>query len=99
MRIGNAVAWDDQENGERTNKRRTQEEDRSMQRHATSSQIFPSFMIPCPYCGGRMIVTSVVEAADNPDCEDITHSCLGCGSELTRAVGMADRPARHAERA
>ena len=55
-----------------------------MQRHAAPSSSLPRFMIPCPHCGGRMIVTSIEATPLKPDCEDITHGCISCGSELTR---------------
>ena len=51
----------------------------------------PSFLLPCPHCGHRMHVISVVAArietgsAAN-DLEDVTHACVQCGTTLSRIV-------------
>jgi hypothetical protein len=49
----------------------------------------PSFLLPCPYCGHRMALTSVAPArypngAESNDLEDVTHSCVQCGTTLVR---------------
>lgn len=51
----------------------------------------PSFLLPCPHCGHRMTVTAVAPArlpsgVETNDLEDITHSCVQCGTKLTRTV-------------
>jgi hypothetical protein len=51
------------------------------------SSALPRFIIPCPHCGGRMIITSIVTKSFDPECEDITHGCTTCGGELSRLFG------------
>ena len=49
----------------------------------------PSLIMPCPYCGHRMVVTSIEPAASTSsesDLEDVTHACKQCGTELVRTV-------------
>jgi len=51
----------------------------------------PSFLLPCPHCGHRMAITAVTPArfagsVGSNDLEDITHSCVQCGTTLTRTV-------------
>jgi endogenous inhibitor of DNA gyrase (YacG/DUF329 family) len=51
----------------------------------------PSFLLPCPHCGHRMAITAVTPArfaggVESNDLEDITHSCVQCGTTLTRTV-------------
>jgi hypothetical protein len=59
-----------------------------MRRHVIPSGSLPRFIIPCPNCGGLMIITSVeAKPLDlDGDLEDITHSCTDCSYEVTRAV-------------
>jgi hypothetical protein len=51
----------------------------------------PSLMLPCPHCGHRMEITGIAPAlyangtASN-DLEDITHTCVQCGTTLTRTI-------------
>jgi len=51
----------------------------------------PSFLLPCSHCGHRMVITGVAPArlasgvASN-DLEDVTHSCVRCGTTLTRTI-------------
>ena len=56
----------------------------------------PSFLLPCPQCGNRMVVRSVTPvpvdlvpaddiAATSP-LDDITYGCVQCGTTLTRTV-------------
>jgi hypothetical protein len=49
----------------------------------------PSLMLPCPYCGHRMEITAIAPArypngAASNDLEDITHTCVQCGTTLIR---------------
>jgi hypothetical protein len=51
----------------------------------------PSFMLPCTQCGHRMMFASVEPArlgngATSNDLEDITHSCVQCGTTLIRTM-------------
>jgi predicted RNA-binding Zn-ribbon protein involved in translation (DUF1610 family) len=51
----------------------------------------PSLLLPCPHCGHRMVITAVEPAllangADDDDLQDVTHSCVQCGTALTRTV-------------
>jgi hypothetical protein len=47
----------------------------------------PSLIMPCPYCGHRMVVTSIEPAVSaEADLEDVTHACKQCGTELVRTV-------------
>jgi predicted RNA-binding Zn-ribbon protein involved in translation (DUF1610 family) len=47
----------------------------------------PSFLLPCPNCGSRMTITAVAPArlangAISNDLEDVTHTCVQCGTVL-----------------
>jgi predicted RNA-binding Zn-ribbon protein involved in translation (DUF1610 family) len=49
----------------------------------------PSFLLPCPHCGHRMAITSIAPArypngVESNDLEDVTHTCVQCGTTLTR---------------
>jgi len=51
----------------------------------------PSFLLPCPHCGHRMIITAVAPArfasgVESNHLEDITHGCVQCGTTLVRTV-------------
>jgi hypothetical protein len=69
-------------------------EDRSMRRHAVPSpelSSLPRFIMPCPHCGGQMLVTSVEPQPRDADVDDITHCCTDCGCAVTRTVGPPRR--------
>jgi predicted RNA-binding Zn-ribbon protein involved in translation (DUF1610 family) len=56
----------------------------------------PSLIMPCPYCGHRMVVTSVEAtsaASAEVELEDVTHACKSCGTELVRTVSPEPRVA------
>jgi DNA-directed RNA polymerase subunit RPC12/RpoP len=51
----------------------------------------PSFLLPCPHCGNRMVVKAVTPvpvdgSEDRSDLDDITYGCVQCGTTLTRTV-------------
>jgi predicted RNA-binding Zn-ribbon protein involved in translation (DUF1610 family) len=51
----------------------------------------PSLMLPCTQCGHRMVLVSVEPArlgngAASNDLEDVTHSCVQCGTTLIRTM-------------
>jgi hypothetical protein len=51
----------------------------------------PSLLLPCPHCGHRMLIATVEPAghADGlaaRDLQDVTHSCVQCGTRLTRTI-------------
>jgi hypothetical protein len=51
----------------------------------------PSFLLPCPHCGNRMVVRAVTPlpfegGAECSDLDDITYGCVQCGTTLTRTV-------------
>jgi len=59
-----------------------------LKRFAMAS-FLPSLIMPCPYCGHRMVVTSIepaVTSTSESDLEDVTHACQQCGTELVRTV-------------
>ena len=61
-----------------------------MRRHLASSPSLPRFIMPCPSCGGQMLVTSIDAKPRDPDVEEITHGCTDCGCEVTRTVERRD---------
>jgi DNA-directed RNA polymerase subunit RPC12/RpoP len=53
----------------------------------------PSFLLPCPHCGNRMVVKAVTPVpvdsgseSESSDLDDITYACVQCGTTLTRTV-------------
>ena len=52
----------------------------------------PSLILPCPLCGHhRMAITSVTPArlangGESNDLEDITHTCVQCGTTVIRTI-------------
>lgn len=51
----------------------------------------PSFLLPCPQCGNRMVVRSVTPvpvdgSAVCGDLDDINYGCVRCGTTMTRTV-------------
>ena len=51
----------------------------------------PSFLLPCQHCKNRMVITAVAPAlyangAASNDLEDITHTCVQCGTTLIRTI-------------
>jgi predicted RNA-binding Zn-ribbon protein involved in translation (DUF1610 family) len=51
----------------------------------------PSFLLPCPQCGNRMVVRAVTPLpfegnAEGSNLDDITYGCVQCGTTLTRTV-------------
>jgi DNA-directed RNA polymerase subunit RPC12/RpoP len=51
----------------------------------------PSFLLPCPHCGNRMVVRAVTPVplegeAKCSNLEDITYGCVQCGTTLTRTL-------------
>ena len=57
-----------------------------MDRQTVPLSFLPSLIMPCPYCGQRMIVKSVLTPAFHCDFEEVTHGCKQCGTELTRTI-------------
>jgi hypothetical protein len=56
----------------------------------------PSLIMPCPYCGHRMVVTSIEPIAPDDsqgELEDVTHACQSCGTELVRTVSQEPKVA------
>ena len=65
-------------------------------RHRAVPSYLPSLIMPCPYCGHRMVVTAIepTESADSrTELEDVTHGCKSCGTELVRTVSQEPRVA------
>jgi hypothetical protein len=63
----------------------------------------PSFLLPCLHCGNRMAITSVAPAlydngAASNDLEDITHTCVQCGTTLISTRPLSDDPHAFAHR-
>jgi DNA-directed RNA polymerase subunit RPC12/RpoP len=51
----------------------------------------PSFLLPCPHCGNRMVVKAVTPVPLDGDAarstlDDITYGCIQCDTTLTRTV-------------
>jgi hypothetical protein len=63
----------------------------------------PSLMLPCSHCGHRMEITAVAPAlyangtASN-DLEDITHTCVQCGTMLISTRPFPDNSNLGSER-
>jgi hypothetical protein len=66
-----------------------------MQYKNVTPSYLPSFLLPCPYCGSKLAITAVTPArypddtASN-DLEDITHTCVQCGTKLTSTRPFSD---------
>ena len=65
----------------------------SMGRRDVSSSGLPSLLLPCPLCGHRMAIASVTPArlangAEANDLEDITHTCVHCGTAVIRTIRL-----------
>jgi hypothetical protein len=53
----------------------------------------PTFLLPCPRCGHRMVITAVAPApgangVESNGLEEITHGCVQCGTTLTRTIRL-----------
>jgi len=51
----------------------------------------PSFLLPCPDCGNRLVVRAVVPVpfeggTKGSNLDDITYGCVQCSATLTRTV-------------
>ena len=51
----------------------------------------PTFLLPCPHCANRLAITAVAPAryangAESNDLEDVTHTCVQCGTTLIRTI-------------
>jgi DNA-directed RNA polymerase subunit RPC12/RpoP len=57
-----------------------------MRRQIAPLSYLPTMMLPCPYCGSWMAITSIEPDAIDDELENITHGCARCGTELTRTV-------------
>ncbi len=63
----------------------------SMGRKDVSSSGLPSLLLPCPLCGHRMAITAVTplgfaDDSDSPDFDDVTHTCVQCGTTVIRTI-------------
>jgi hypothetical protein len=63
-----------------------------------SLSLLPSFLLPCQHCGSRMAITSVAPAlyddgAASNDLEDVTHTCVQCGTTLISTRPLLPRAA------
>ena len=61
--------------------------------------LLPSLLLPCQHCGHQMAIMAVTPArypngvASN-DLEDVTHSCVQCGTTLIRTIRSYSGDAR-----
>jgi hypothetical protein len=51
----------------------------------------PSFLLPCSHCGHRLAITAITPALlengfRSDDLEDITHTCVQCGTMVMRTI-------------
>ena len=55
----------------------------------------PSILLPCSHCGSRTTITAVAPArlasgAASNDLEDVTHTCVQCGTVLISTKPFSD---------
>jgi hypothetical protein len=55
------------------------------------SSRLPSFLLPCSHCGHRLAITAITPALlengfRSDDLEDITHTCVQCGTTVIRTI-------------
>lgn len=59
------------------------------------TQSMPRFIIPCPVCGGQMIVAAVEPSSllgsGYEGYEDVTHCCNACGCAVTQTIAPPGR--------
>jgi hypothetical protein len=75
-----------------------------MSYHNVAPSRLPTFLLPCPFCGHRMAVTSVTPTmfaaefaaeGEATELEDVTHRCVQCGTTLTRTILPTAEPHEH----
>jgi hypothetical protein len=62
-----------------------------MQYANIASSRLPSVLLPCSHCGHRLAITAVTPAllengSRSDDLEDITHTCVQCGTTVIRTI-------------
>jgi len=58
------------------------------------AQSLPRFIIPCPVCGGQMLVAAVEPSPLGQGIEDVTHCCDACGCAVTQMIAPPGRKLR-----
>jgi hypothetical protein len=57
-----------------------------MNRQVIAESRLPGLMLPCPRCGGRLVMRALEPTLHADDIKDVTHGCERCGAELTRTM-------------
>ena len=61
-----------------------------MNRLTVSESRLPGLILPCPTCGGRLVMRTLEPTFHSDDVKDVTHGCERCGAELTRTIRVHD---------
>jgi hypothetical protein len=61
-----------------------------MNRRTVTESRLPGLILPCPTCGGRLVIRTLEPTFYSDDIKDVTHGCDQCGAELTRMIRMLD---------
>jgi DNA-directed RNA polymerase subunit RPC12/RpoP len=63
-----------------------------MRAHQSPPDSVPGPLPPCPDCGGKMILSTILPTMFAAAFDNITYRCTVCGTETTHAAGRRDAP-------